>query len=289
MNGRFSGQVVLVTGVNDRGIGGAIVERFASEGAALAVLWYVRPNRTINRLARKDSPFVECFCDVTQQDSVDSAIQTVLQRFGKLDTIVNNAGVDHPGDLEGMSDTTWNEVLDVNLSGSMRVIRSALPHLTENGGVIVNLASVLGIAGCSGFSAYSATKAGIIGLTQSLAMELAPRGIRAVCVAPALVQTPMTQKYAQNITSTTEREIKQTHPLGIGTPQDVASAVAFVASSEARWITGITLPLGWTSSFPLPQQQFVTNETRESDPVSLKIPEWLQIRDDQRHPRRSTG
>lgn len=294
LNGRFQDQVVVITGVSDRGIGGAIAERLASEGAAIAILWHERPTRLINRLTKRNAEFIELNSDVTSQESVLASIQAVVERFGRIDVLVNNAGVDHTGALEETTDDAWQQVVDVNLTGSMRMIRETLPHLADRTSAIVNLASVLGIAGCAGFPAYSATKAGIIGLTQSLAMELAPRGIRAVCIAPALVHTPMTHKYVAGMTSQTAEQIEQSHPLGVGTPQDVASVVAFIASSEARWITGITVPLGWSAAFPLPLQQFLPQRTSiDSTPQDdHKAASILPLRADQTvqpPQRRATG
>ncbi|WP_417848426.1 SDR family NAD(P)-dependent oxidoreductase [Thalassoglobus sp.] len=291
MNGRYQDQVVVITGVNDRGIGGAIAERLAEEGAKLAILWRERPKRLFNRLNKRGAEYIELACDVTQQTSVDAAISAIVERFERIDVLVNNAGVEHSATLEETNDDQWQQVIDVNLTGAMRVIRSSIPHFTEQSGAIVNLASVLGIAGCGGFPAYSATKAGIIGLTQSLAMELAPRGIRAVCVAPALVHTPMIHKYVANMTSESEEQIRQAHPLGIGSPQDVAAAVAFVASQEARWITGITLPLGWSAAFPLPMQQFLPTKAEEPDSSAklLKFDEWAAPVEEEKPLRRATG
>lgn len=272
MNGRFTGQVVVITGVNDRGIGGAIAERLANEGASLALLWKDRPKRLLNRLTKRSQPFFEIECDVTQQASVKTAISESVAHYGHINTLINNAGVEHSANLEETSDDDWQQVIDVNLTGAMRVIREVLPNLVDGNGAIINLASVLGIAGCGGFPAYSATKAGIIGLSQSIAMELAPRGIRSVCVAPALVHTPMIHKYVKEMTPESEEQIKQSHPLGVGSPQDVAAAVAFVASPEARWITGVTLPLGWSSAFPLPMQQF--SQANNLQNSTLPIAEW---------------
>ncbi len=291
MNSRYQDQVVVITGVNDRGIGGAIAERLAEEGAKLALLWHERPKRLFNRLNKRDVEYLDISCDVTQQASVNEAISEVVDHFGRIDVLINNAGVDHSATLEETNDDQWNQVVDVNLTGAMRVIRSSIPHLTEQSGAIVNLASVLGVAGCGGFSAYSATKAGIIGLTQSLAMEMAPRGIRAVCVAPALVHTPMVHKYISSMTNGTEEQIQQSHPLGIGAPQDVAAAVAFIASQEARWITGVTLPLGWSAAFPLPMQQFLSPKSEESKTqgASIKFDNRSEQPEQEIPARRATG
>lgn len=273
MNGRFSQKVAVVTGVNDRGIGGAIARRLAEEGACVVALWQDRPSRLIARLNKRGHQLLDLECDITQQASVTAAVEQILKQYGRIDVLVNNAGVDHSGTLSETSDDDWQRVIDVNLTGSMRMIRSCLPYIPSGTGAIINLASVLGMAGCGGFPAYSATKAGIIGLTQSLASELAPQGIRAVCVAPALVLSPMTHKYVLEMGDDVEEQLRPSHPLGAGTPEDVAAAVAFVASNEARWITGITLPLGWASMFPLPMDRFLDTPT---DPEQAIVPgPWI--------------
>jgi NAD(P)-dependent dehydrogenase (short-subunit alcohol dehydrogenase family) len=249
---RLDGKVAVVTGVSDRGIGGAIAERLADDGAAVTILWMERPDRLIHRLERRGHSFVEARCDVKSTPSIKAAVDACMSEFGQVDILVNNAGIEDVHNFEDGTDDVWENLLDVNLLGTMRMTRSVLPYLTEPEGVIVNISSVLGMAGCTGFGAYSATKAGLIGLTQSLAAELAPRRMRCVGVAPALVFTPMMQRHLSNGDTSMEESLNQSHPLGVGAARDVASAVAFLASPEARWITGTTLPLGWMPSFPLP-------------------------------------
>jgi NAD(P)-dependent dehydrogenase (short-subunit alcohol dehydrogenase family) len=191
---------------------------------------------------------------VTKADDIARAIDQCLEDFGKIDVLVNNAGVELAQPLEKFTGDEWRALLDVNLSGAIAVSKAVLPHLAQPGGVIVNIASALGLAGCAGFSVYSASKAGLIGFTQSLAWELAPQGIRVVAVAPGLVHTPMVHKHVEKLTPDVWQQIEACHPLGMGRPDDVAAAVAFLASSDARWITGITLPLGFAQHFPLPTQ-----------------------------------
>jgi len=268
---RLDGKVAVVTGVSDRGIGGAIAERLADDGAAVTILWMERPDRLIHRLERREHPFVETRCDVTSSASIKAAIDACMSEFGQVDILVNNAGIEDVHEFENGLDEVWERLLDVNLLGTMRMIRGVLPFLTEPDGVIVNISSVLGMAGCSGFGAYSATKAGLIGLTQSLAAELAPRRMRVVGVAPALVFTPMMQRHLAEGGADMEESLDQSHPLGVGAGRDVAAAVAFLASPEARWITGTTLPLGWMPNFPLPFGQ-PGAEKRTAKTLSQKSP-----------------
>lgn len=261
MTPRFSGRVAIVTGVGERGIGAAIAERLAEEGAALMLLWKEHPGRVLARLKRRNTAVVDAECDVTRQSDVNAAIDQCMSNFGQVDILVNNAGVEGAAPLEELDDATWDTALSVNLTGAMRMSRAVLPYLPEREGVIVNIASALGIAGCGSFAAYSASKAGLIGFTQSLAMEQAASGIRAVCVAPALVHTPMLHRHMDHQTPEIVEQIEACHPLGIGAPQDVAAAVAFLASSDARWITGVTLPLGWLPTFALPGEPFSRQQT----------------------------
>jgi NAD(P)-dependent dehydrogenase (short-subunit alcohol dehydrogenase family) len=254
--GRFAGKVALVTGASDRGIGGAIARRLSSEGASIAAISRHRPEQLLRRIARRKGQIEFLEGDVCREDDIARMMDATHKRFGRLDIVINNAGLEAFSPLEQMSDVRWQEVIDVNLTGAMRVTRAAIPLLPSPGGVIVNIASALGLGGCEGFTAYSASKAGLIGFTQSLAMELAPRKQRVVAVAPALVLTPMSRQYLQDATEDTWQRVQDSNPLGVGLPEDVAAAVAFLASHEAQWITGITLPLGWFSNFSLPTDVF---------------------------------
>ena len=255
---RFADKVVLVTGASDRGIGGAIVERVAREGGIVCIASRSEPRRLRKLLDRLECDSLWTECDVTQPDQIRKSVDAVLDEFGKISVLVNNAGVEVARRLEDFSDEQLGEILDVNLRGAIQMSRIALPHICEQGGVIVNVASALGLGGCSGFAVYSASKAGLIGFTQSLAWELAPRGIRVVGVAPGLVHTPMIHKHVSQLTPEMMKRIEACHPLGVGMPQDVAAAVTFLASDDARWITGVTLPLGWAPNYPLPTEAFLS-------------------------------
>lgn len=255
--GRFAGKVALITGARNKGIGGAIARRMAEEGAKVSLFSRNEPDQLLKRIERRGGHAAWHVGDVRETDDVKHVIKQTMDEFGCLDVLVNNAGIEFFGRFDQLAEDDAQHLVDVNLSGVMKVSQLALPHLTEPGGVIVNVASALGFGGCSGFAVYSATKAGVIGFTQSLAMELAPKGMRVVAVAPALVLSPMSRTYMDAMTEELWRKIQDCHPLGVGLPEDVAAAVAFLASNEARWITGVTLPLGWCSTFRLPTEFYM--------------------------------
>jgi NAD(P)-dependent dehydrogenase (short-subunit alcohol dehydrogenase family) len=249
--GRFTGKVALVTGTSDRGIGGAIAEMFAREGGAVMLVSRAAPKRLIKRLDRMGAEYLWRDTDITKRDEVRRLFDDCMEELSQIDIVVNNAGVGARVPLEEFEDDQWRQMIDVNLTGAIEVSRTALPLLPQ-GGVIVNVSSALALGGCWGYSVYSATKAGMNAFTQSLAWEVAPRGIRVVGVAPGLVDTPMIHNHIGLLTDSAWSQIKACHPLGVGSPHDVANAIEFLASREASWITGVTLPLGWAPGYPLP-------------------------------------
>ncbi len=259
---RYSHKVALITGASDHGIGGAIAKRLANEGAAVALASRTEPKRLLEQLQRRHLPFEYLSCDITCEEQVRAAVAACLSRFGALDVLVNNAGIEHVRRLADLDDAEMAKIIDTNLVGSIRMTRAALPHLRSPGGVIVNVSSALSLAGCAGFSVYSASKAGLNGFTQSLAWELAPRGLRVVAVAPGVVLTNMSAKfYWEQSSPNAVNKLRESHPLDVGLASDVAAAVSFLASDEARWITGVTLPLGWAPSLPLPTDEYMAEET----------------------------
>jgi NAD(P)-dependent dehydrogenase (short-subunit alcohol dehydrogenase family) len=260
---RYTHKVALITGASDHGIGGAIANRLANEGAAVALASRTEPKRLLEQLHRRDRPFEYLCCDITREEQVRAAVTACHTRFGALDVLVNNAGVEHVRRLEDLDDAAMSEIIDTNLMGSIRMARAVLTHLRSPGGVIVNVSSALSLAGCPGFSVYSASKAGLNGFTQSLAWELAPRGLRVVGVAPGVVLTNMSAKYREQLSPAAVNRLRESHPLDLGLASDVAAAVSFLASDEARWITGVTLPLGWAPSLPLPADDCMTSQAKE--------------------------
>ena len=255
---RFEDKVVLVTGASREGIGGAIAGRLATEGARLVLFSSDPADEFVDELRAAGSEVLSLRGDVRDQKEVDRLASEIGETAGRVDVLVNNAGVELGVRFEDMPDAEWDHVLGVNLTGLMRVTRSVLPLMTAKSTVIVNIASALGMVGCPGMTAYSASKGAVISLTQSLGLELAPRGIRVVGVAPGVVRTPLLRRFSEHLTPDMLSQIRATHPLGLGRPADVAAAVAFLASGDARWITGITLPMGWAPGLTLPLDQVNT-------------------------------
>ena len=177
--------------------------------------------------------------DVADGAAVADMVRQAEKELGPVTVLVNNAGVAGQAQFQDITDEMWNRYLAVNLGGARNTIRAVLPHmLSEKSGAIVNISSIWGLRGASCEVAYACTKAAIIALTRSLAMELAPSGIRVNCVAPGVINTDMVQVLGQQ----TLRDLAEQTPLGrLGTPEDIAHAVAFLASDKASFITGQVL------------------------------------------------
>ncbi len=237
---RFVGRVAVVTGAG-HGIGRAVAQRLAAEGArlVLADLDEDAARETADSVLPAEA--VATHCDVHLKPSVDACIDLAVRHFGQLDVLVNVAGgsIAMPPAFEDMADEAWNEMLDLNLTGAMRCIRAALPHLRRRpAGAIVSISSVNGLAGF-GEEAYSSAKAGLSLLTRNLAIKLGPAGIRVNAVAPGTVRTRVWDGQDGGAD-----RLRPLYPLGrVGEPSDIAAAVAFLASDDASWITGVTLPV----------------------------------------------
>jgi 3-oxoacyl-[acyl-carrier protein] reductase len=230
----------MITG-GSRGLGAALVETFLELGDSVATC---SRSRTIN-VARwtDDERLVERFhyesVDLADHDACDEFVRGVIERFGRLDVLVNNAGVASDGLLPLLPDEQIDELIDLNLRATIQITRRvARRMLVQRSGRIINVSSIIGLAGYRGLSVYSATKAALDGFTRSLARELSSRGITVNSVAPGYLRTEMSHGLSEEQLS----QIVRRTPVGrLGEPEDVAAAVRFLASPEARFITGHVL------------------------------------------------
>jgi 3-oxoacyl-[acyl-carrier protein] reductase len=236
----LEGKVALVTG-GSRGIGRCISEKLGSLGAELAIFDVLDEVGAVAEeiAAAAGTRAVGYRVDVTAADQVDRAVARVVEEFGRLDVLVNNAGITRDGLIMRMKDGDWDAVLAVNLKGPFLCTRAASrPMLKQRSGRIVNIASVVGLMGNAGQANYSASKAGLIGLTKTCAREFGSRGVTVNAVAPGYIRTAMTDKLGEEQRETMLRNV----PLGrLGEVADVAAAVAFLASDEAGYVTGQVL------------------------------------------------
>lgn len=229
-------RVALVTG-GTGGIGEAICRRLAQDGAVVAVGYHKEKEK--GEALAQEIGGIPLFCDVTDPASVQRAVDNVLEKFCQLDILVCNAGVSWKGLLQDMTDQDWRGVMSADLDGVFTCCRAVLPPMIrQKSGAIVTISSVWGVKGASCEAAYSAAKAGVIGLTRALAQEVGPSGVRVNCVAPGVIDTKMNQTLGPQDLA----ELAQATPLGrIGTPDEVAEAVVFLCSPAGRFITGQVL------------------------------------------------
>jgi 3-oxoacyl-[acyl-carrier protein] reductase len=236
----LQGRIALITG-GAQGIGRAIAQELAAAGAVLA-LADVNEAKLAETVAEFASAGVQAHAfiiNVSSQESIEAGAKAVLEKFGKVEILINNAGVTRDNLMLRMKRADWDLVLSINLTGAFVLTQALLsPMLKNRWGRIVNIASVVGRAGQAGQVNYSASKAGLIGFTRSLAREVASRGITVNAVAPGYIETPMTAVLNEQQNAA----MMATIPMGRrGTPQDVAKAVKFLASDESSYITGHVL------------------------------------------------
>jgi 3-oxoacyl-[acyl-carrier protein] reductase len=238
--GNLDGKVAVVTGAA-RGIGRAIAERLAKDGADVAICdlqaeWLAETAAAIQALGRKALPLA---VDVGDGPAVEACIAEVLKVFGRVDIMINDAGITKDTLLVRMSEEDWDKVLRVNLKGTFLFSKAvAKPMMKQRSGAIVNIASVVGLIGQAGQCNYAASKAGVIAFTKSMARELGSRGIRANAIAPGFIQSKMTDALSQEVRD----KMLALVPLNrYGLPADIAKAVAFLVSDEASYITGHVL------------------------------------------------
>lgn len=225
--GKLEGKVAIVTGAS-RGIGAAIVAKLAEEGATV-----VACARSIESC---ESAALCLKVDVSDSAQVDACVKTVVERFGRIDVLVNNAGITKDGLLMRMSDEDWDQVLGINLKGTFLFTRAvARPMMKERSGSIVNISSVVGITGNAGQANYTASKGGVIALTKTTAKELGSRNIRCNAVAPGFIESKMTDGLSDEL----KKAYLGSIPLKrFGKVDDVAKAVVWLASDDASYVTG---------------------------------------------------
>jgi 3-oxoacyl-[acyl-carrier protein] reductase len=234
----LKGKVAVITG-GARGIGAAIVRRLSLEGADIVINDIAAGesgDQLIAEIKAAGGKAVFIAADISKAAEAKRLIEEAIAAMGKIDILVNNAGITRDNLIMRMSEEEWDSVIAVNLKGTFNCLQAATrPMLKQRSGAIVNLASVVGVAGNPGQANYSASKAGVIGLTKTAAKELASRGIRVNAVAPGFIETDMTKKLPEEYTG----KLKEVIPLGIfGTPENVADVVAFLAGDDAAYVTG---------------------------------------------------
>jgi 3-oxoacyl-[acyl-carrier protein] reductase len=233
----LSGKTALVTGAA-QGIGRDIALGLAADGADLAIcdVNLEAAQKTAADIQAKGRKTVALKANVASSADVTAMIDQVAEKFGKIDILVNNAGITRDGLIIRMKEEDWDLVLSINLKGAFNCTKAALKYMTkQRTGTIINIASIVGAMGNAGQANYVASKAGLIGLTKTIAREYANRNITANAVAPGFIDTAMTQALSENVRAELTKQI----PIGrLGTSEDVANAVRFLASPSAAYITG---------------------------------------------------
>ncbi len=237
----LEGKVALVTGAG-RGIGKAIAVRFAEEGANVAFTDLVvneAVEETVKELEAMGVKAKAYASNAANFDETHEVVKQIVEDFGRIDVLVNNAGITKDGLMMRMSEAQWDAVINVNLKSAFNFIHAVTPIMAkQRGGSIINMSSVVGVSGNAGQCNYSASKAGMIGLAKSIAKEMGPRGIRANCIAPGFIITEMTNQLSQEIKDQWAQQIPMRRG---GTPEDVANVALFLASDLSSYVSGQTI------------------------------------------------
>ncbi len=239
--GLLKGKIALVTGAS-RGIGKAIAIKFASEGADIAFTARSESKHFLDTVAQVTALGVRCkgyISDASDFKQTHELVEQVMADFGRIDILVNNAGVTRDGLLMRMSEDQWDEILSVNLKSAFNFTHAVVPVMArQRGGSIINMTSIVGISGNAGQCNYAASKAGMIGLSKSIAKEMGSRGIRVNCIAPGFVETEMTDALPEEVR---QGWIKMIALRRSATPEDVANVALFLGSDLSGYVTGQTI------------------------------------------------
>lgn len=241
---RFAGQVAIVTGAGS-GIGRATARRLGLEGALVACMDLAldTAEETVESITSAGGRAVAYRCDVSREDEVASAVERAAGELGRPSVLCNVAGVGGFFHTVGMPKDSWDRMIGVNLTGTFLMARETLPHLLDGGGVIVNTASTAGIVGSAYSAAYCASKGGVVMLTKALAVEYIDRGVRVNAVLPGGVKTPMIDSFALPEGANPKHLYKIMTPMGFCTPEQIATGICFLASSESSYSTGTMLSI----------------------------------------------
>ena len=237
----IDGEVAVVTG-GGSGIGKAIAKRFKEEGLEV-VIGDISGEEVAEEL---DCDFVEC--DVSDPDQVEELVDYAVEEFGRLDVMINNAGIGSQASIEGMEIEDYQSLRSVDLDGVVYGCKFAAPHLKETEGCIINTASMYGLVGDVGATAYNTAKGGVVNLTRSVANDLAEDNVRVNSICPGFVKTAMTEKALED-EEFKNHVLNQTPMNRVAEPDEISGVAAFLASEDASYITGVNLPVdgGWTS------------------------------------------
>jgi NAD(P)-dependent dehydrogenase (short-subunit alcohol dehydrogenase family) len=253
LGGVLQGETALITGAAS-GIGRAVAELFGREGAALVIVDRDASglSETERVLQERKVACVVRVADVTLPESAKAATEDATRVFGSLNILVNNAGIAYMGDVLETAPEEWDMVFAVNVRSVYLFSRAAIPLMQATGrGIIINTASEAGLVGFQRYAAYAASKAAVVNLTRSMALDCAPYGIRVNCVCPGSIETPLLERYyaGQPDPAEAKRLDIAAHPLGLGTPHDVANAILYLASDRSAYVTGHALAVdgGYTS------------------------------------------